>query len=68
MVASPARDTKRAGLRDMFPDAGRPQVIELVSIRVTDHLLGFPELWERFAGYAGPHMRFEADLRRKYYR
>ncbi|GAA0685791.1 hypothetical protein GCM10009536_16160 [Streptomyces thermocarboxydus] len=57
-----------ARLIEALLGSGRPQVIELVSIRVTDHLLGFPELWERFAGYAGPHMRFEADLRRKYYR
>ncbi|MEV5931605.1 hypothetical protein AB0L56_02250 [Streptomyces sp. NPDC052079] len=59
---------RSARLIEALLGSGRPQVIELVSIRITDLLLGFPELWERFASYAGPHMQFEADLRRKYYR
>ncbi|CAL9308743.1 hypothetical protein SUDANB21_04398 [Streptomyces sp. enrichment culture] len=59
---------RSARLIETLLGSGRPQVIELVSIRITDLLLGFPELWERFASYAGPHMQFEADLRRKYYR
>lgn len=59
---------RSARLTEALLGSGRPQVIELVSIRITDLLLGFPELWGRFADYAGPHMRFEADLRRKYYR
>jgi len=65
-----ARETlvRSARLIEALLGSGRPQVIELVSIRVTDQLLGFPELWERFASYAGPRMRFEADLRREYYR
>ncbi|MEU6576563.1 hypothetical protein [Streptomyces sp. NPDC046805] len=59
---------RSARLIEALLGSGRPQVVELVSIRVTDQLLGHPELWERFSGYAGPHMRFEADLRREYYR
>lgn len=57
-----------ARLIEVLLGSGRPQVVELVSIRVTDQLLGYPELWERFSRYAGPHMRFEVDLRREHYR
>ncbi|AXL91547.1 hypothetical protein C4J65_27090 [Streptomyces sp. CB09001] len=58
---------RSARLVEALLESGRPQVIELVSIRVTDQLLGFPELWERFSSYAGPRMRLEAELRREYY-
>ncbi|WP_367044466.1 hypothetical protein [Streptomyces sp. Je 1-332] len=65
-----AEDTivRAARLIEVLLGSGRPQVVELVSIRVTDQLLGYPELWERFSSYAGPHMRFEVDLRREHYR
>lgn len=59
---------RSARLIEVLLGSGRPQVVELVSIRVTDQLLGYPELWKRFSSYAGPHMRFEADLRREHYR
>jgi hypothetical protein len=57
-----------AHLIESLLGSGRPQVVELVSIRITDYLLGFPELWDRFSEYAGPHMKFEAEIRREYYR
>lgn len=59
---------RSARLMEVLLGSGRPQVVELVSIRVTDQLLGYPELWERFSSYAGPHMRFEVNLRREHYR
>jgi hypothetical protein len=74
-VFSPALDDSAEGtllhcarLIESLLGSGRPQVVELVSIRITDHLLGFPELWDRFSGYAGPHMQFEVEIRREYYR
>lgn len=39
----------------------------MVSIRVTDHLLGYPDNWLRFKEYAGPLLHAEVRSRSRYY-
>ncbi|MEV5959781.1 hypothetical protein AB0M11_39625 [Streptomyces sp. NPDC051987] len=46
----------------------RPSIKEMVSIRVSDHLLGYPENWARFKGYAGVLMNLEIRSRGRYYK
>ncbi|MFF7389755.1 hypothetical protein ACFZAE_15105 [Streptomyces scabiei] len=47
--------------------SGRPNVLNLVSLRVTDHLLGFVHPWLRFKPFAGPLLRQEIESRKQYY-
>lgn len=49
-------------------DSGRPAIAEMVSIRITDYLLGYPENWKEFQSYAGDLLHQEVDSRRPYYR
>lgn len=45
----------------------RPGVREMVSIRITDYLLGYVEPWLVFKKYAGPLLRSEVGERKQYY-
>lgn len=47
--------------------SGRPLVAELVSVRITDQLLGYRELWEAIQGFAGPLLLREVAERMKFY-
>ncbi|KOU64953.1 hypothetical protein ADK57_19515 [Streptomyces sp. MMG1533] len=47
--------------------SGRPAVTEMVSIRITDHLLGYIEPWLRFKKFAGPLLKAEVESRKRYY-
>lgn len=57
-----------ARLIDALPASGRPGVREMVGLRVTDELLGYPGRWKRFMPYAGPHLLAEVEERKVYYR
>jgi hypothetical protein len=46
---------------------GRPSIEEMVNIRVTDYLLGYPENWVRFRKYAGSLLTLEVKGRSRYY-
>lgn len=46
----------------------RPFIREMVSIRITDHILGYPGNWEKFKTYAGELLLREVGERRIYYR
>lgn len=46
----------------------RPSIREMVSIRITDHLLGYPENWMKFRKYAGDFLLREVQERRPYYK
>ncbi|MFI9004985.1 hypothetical protein [Streptomyces sp. NPDC053541] len=46
----------------------RPALLELTSIRITDHLLGYPENWARFQDFAGSRLLNEVEQRSRYYR
>lgn len=45
----------------------RSDVRDMVSLRVTDYLLGYVQPWLRFKGFAGPLLRQEVDSRKEYY-
>ncbi|MDR6981262.1 hypothetical protein J2X68_008005 [Streptomyces sp. 3330] len=47
--------------------SGRASIHEMVSIRITDHLLGYPENWEKFRVYAGNLLLGEVRERQRYY-
>ncbi|MGW2965251.1 hypothetical protein ACWDGI_43395 [Streptomyces sp. NPDC001220] len=47
--------------------SGRPAVLDLVSLRVTDYLLGYIEPWLRFKSFAGPLLVLEVEDRKQYY-
>jgi hypothetical protein len=47
--------------------SGRPAVTEMVSLRITDHLLGYIDPWLRFKKFAGPLLKAEVDSRKRYY-
>ncbi|PAZ17131.1 hypothetical protein CLM62_03840 [Streptomyces sp. SA15] len=57
-----------ARLIDALLASGRPSVRDMVSLRVTDELLGCPGYWKRFRPYAGPHLLAEVEERKVYYR
>ncbi|MFI6932947.1 hypothetical protein [Streptomyces sp. NPDC050287] len=44
-----------------------PFIKEMTSIRVTDHLLGYPENWVKFRPYAGDLLLREVRERQVYY-
>ncbi|WP_351234416.1 hypothetical protein [Streptomyces sp. NPDC002133] len=46
----------------------RPPIRELASLRITDHLLGYPENWANFREYSGELLLREVQERRPYYR
>ncbi|MFV0138154.1 hypothetical protein ACLGIH_34275 [Streptomyces sp. HMX87] len=48
--------------------SGRASIREMTSIRITDHLLGYPENWEKFRKYAGDSLLREVGRRQQYYR
>lgn len=48
-------------------DSGRASIREMTSIRITDHLLGYPGNWEKFRKYAGASLLREVGERQKYY-
>ncbi|WP_143071721.1 hypothetical protein [Streptomyces radiopugnans] len=48
--------------------SGRASIREMVSIRVIDHLLGYPGNWEIFRKYAGEYLLCEVRDRRRYYK
>lgn len=48
--------------------SGRPSIREMTSIRITDHLLGYPENWPKFRKYAGELMLREVKSRQQYYK
>jgi hypothetical protein len=48
--------------------SGRDSIHEMVSIRITDHLLGYPENWVKFQIYAGDLLHREVDERQPYYK
>jgi hypothetical protein len=48
-------------------DGRSPFIKEMTSIRVTDHLLGYPENWEKFRSHAGQLLRPEVRERHVYY-
>lgn len=45
---------------------GSAEVRQMVSIRITDYLLGW-NLWERFSQYSGPALSEEVGRRKRYY-
>ncbi|WP_306191918.1 hypothetical protein [Streptomyces sp. MK5] len=47
--------------------SGRRSIHEMTSIRVTDHLLGYPENWKKFRKYAGVLLLREVKERQRYY-
>ncbi|MFE6886715.1 hypothetical protein [Streptomyces sp. NPDC057694] len=47
--------------------SGRLPVVEMVSLRVTDYLLGYVNPWLRFKVVAGPLMMREVEERKPYY-
>ncbi|MFK0173764.1 hypothetical protein ACIQU5_33785 [Streptomyces sp. NPDC090306] len=53
---------------DRLLGSERPTIVEMVSIRITDYLLGYPENWSRFQRFAGPLLHQEVDSRRPYFR
>jgi hypothetical protein len=48
--------------------SGRPSIREMVNIRITDHLLGYPENWKKFRKYAGEFLLREVRERQRYYK
>ncbi|MER5399328.1 hypothetical protein [Streptomyces sp. NPDC002599] len=52
---------------ELLLGSGRPGVTQMVSIRITDYLLGYIEPWLRFKEFAGPHLRAEVESRKQYY-
>ncbi len=45
---------------------GSTEVRQMVSIRITDYLLGW-NLWEKFAQHSGPTLLEEVGRRKRYY-
>ncbi|WP_225837043.1 hypothetical protein [Streptomyces sp. NK08204] len=46
----------------------RPSIHQMASIRITDHLLGYPENWVKFRKYAGDLLLREVGERKRYYK
>lgn len=49
-------------------DSGRPSINELTSIRITDHLLGYPGNWANLREHSGVRLLREIQERRPYYK
>lgn len=45
----------------------RPVVSEMISVRVTDYLLGYVTPWIKFKEFAGPLLLREIERRKQYY-
>ncbi|MFI1815187.1 hypothetical protein ACH414_33100 [Streptomyces sp. NPDC020422] len=56
-----------ADLIETLLSSDRAFVLEMVSIRVTDYLLGFPENWFKFREFAGRNLVEEVRRRSRYY-
>ncbi len=53
---------------ELLLGSGRPFIKEMVSIRITDHLLGYPDNWKKFVMYAGELLLEEVNERKIYYK
>ncbi|MFI1101050.1 hypothetical protein [Streptomyces melanogenes] len=47
--------------------SGREDVVEMVSLRVTDYLLGYVDPWLKFKQFAGPLLKVEVGERKVFY-
>ncbi|MCX4855666.1 hypothetical protein OG426_44315 [Streptomyces canus] len=56
-----------ANFLESLLSVGRPSLNEMVSIRVIDYLLGYPEKWELFRSHAGRLLSLEVEGRKRYY-
>ncbi|MEV0039510.1 hypothetical protein [Streptomyces sp. NPDC050804] len=70
--ATPVIDDELAKRCSVFLElllgSGRPFLKEMTSIRITDHLLGYPGNWMIFQKYAGNLLLCEVRERRPYYK
>lgn len=58
---------KCANFLESLLGVNRPSINELVSVRITDYLLGYPDNWVRFRGYAKRALLLEIASRARYY-
>jgi hypothetical protein len=72
LASAPALDEELAQRCAYFLErllgSGRDSIREMVSIRITDHLLGYPENWGKFRMYAGDLLLGEVRERQIYYK